>query len=513
MKKDFLWRQRKLMKRAENFILQVADALMPERFFYDYQKEFAKAIIHAVLTEAGEELTALFARQSGKTETVARVAVALGILLPVFAKDKNLPFQAFRKGLWIGIFAPVKEQAETAFERIIDTLETAITQELLNALNIKICDANKSIRSLSNGSCIRVGTAAPTANIESKTFHLILVEEAQDVNSFKIRKSIEPMLAATSGTLVMIGTANGCRSLFWETIQNNKTRQYKDLSRRFHFEYTWKTVVLNNLRYRAFLNKKVLTRGQAWIASDIFKMAYECIFILERSQFLSIERLQELEALGAEIPRGPYHEQGHCLLNVPMVAGLDWGKSGDSTVVTVIAKYSEYCCIVDWLELLGDDYDTQFELIVTFLKQFPTLELILSETNGVGDPMTDRLKKAASLGSLRASVNGFVATEAHNSDGYKNLLIDFINANRLLIPADQASKNTSEYKKFVAQLTHASKEWRGSHLKVSVPSHNLESTDTLTKHDDYVSSLMIAYWAASRSTTTHIFHKFFQAPS
>ena len=58
------------------------------RVMYPYQTQFSKRIIRSVLENDGAELTALFSRQSGKTETVAITVGGLMIILPQLA---NMP--------------------------------------------------------------------------------------------------------------------------------------------------------------------------------------------------------------------------------------------------------------------------------------------------------------------------------------------------------------------------------------------------------------------------------------
>ncbi len=496
------------MQNLATLLLDAACQLDPERPFYPYQREFGQAVILAMLTGTGEEMTALFARQSGKTETIARVAVLLCLALPTLAKQYPYWFKRYRDGVWIGIFAPVKEQAGTAFERMLRYFGSNGTHQKLEHLELNFIEKNKTSRVLSNGSFIRMWSANVASNIESKTLHLAIVEEAQDVIDIKIQKSIEPMLTATGGSMILIGTANAIKSAFWRSIQNNLKKAFQSKALKTHFEFNWKTVALHNSEYNTFLNKKIHERGSQWVESDAFRMSYNCEFILERGQFLTFARLQELETLGRNIPCGPY-SNGQCTVNAPMVAGIDWGKSGDSTVVTVIAKMGSYSRIIDWLELNGDNYDLQFESIVAFLARFPTLECILAETNGVGDPMTDRLKLASQKKQLRAPVFGFLATASNNSDGYKNLQIDFINTNRLLMPADNKAGSTREYQKFTLQLTDAIKIWRGSLLRVEAGQGCNGKSKQGARHDDYVSSLMIAYWAASQQSSDGMFNQFY----
>ncbi len=496
------------LQAIAEIIVQTANGLIENRPFHEYQREFAMAVTLAILHQRSDEITALFSRQSGKTETLARLEPVLAIYLPYLAQ--RLPqLRAFIGGIWIGVFAPVKDQAGTSFERMIEALESPRCMALIRECGITIVEKNANSRKFSNGSFIRIWSASPGSNIESKTLHLAVVEEAQDVTKYKIRKSIEPMLTSTAGTLIQIGTANGIKSLFWETIEQNKKLQKKNPERRLHFEYDWKTIVKYNSRYRAFLAKKVDDRSRQWLESDEFKMAYGCIFILERGQFCSFARFLELEALGSTIRRGPYGADGRCLLTVPVVAGIDWGKSSDSTVVTIIAKFTDRYQIVDWFEMVGDNWSQQFDSLVKWLQKFPTLDLILAETNGVGSPMTDRLKQAAWDGKIKAPVEGFVASESSNDAGYRNLMFDFIGDNKLLFPSDEEARKSREYDAFGGQLTDAVKEYKGSLLKVHAPELSSGEGEG-DKHDDYVSSLMIAYWAASRLSSAEMYRKFFE---
>ena len=55
---------------------------------FPYQQQFAKRIIRSVLEGDGDEITALFSRQSGKSETVSTITGGLAIILPILA---NMP--------------------------------------------------------------------------------------------------------------------------------------------------------------------------------------------------------------------------------------------------------------------------------------------------------------------------------------------------------------------------------------------------------------------------------------
>ena len=74
--------------------------------FYPYQEQFSKRMIRSVLENDGSEITALFSRQSGKSETVSTTVGGMMIIIPrlaimpMFANDKRL--NRFIDGLWVG---------------------------------------------------------------------------------------------------------------------------------------------------------------------------------------------------------------------------------------------------------------------------------------------------------------------------------------------------------------------------------------------------------------------------
>ena len=94
-----------LVNRVFNFC-----ELYSGRTLFPYQEQFSKRVIRSILTNDGAEITALFSRQSGKSETIAVTVGGMMIILPtlanmpMFADDPRL--EMFKDGLWVGIFAP-----------------------------------------------------------------------------------------------------------------------------------------------------------------------------------------------------------------------------------------------------------------------------------------------------------------------------------------------------------------------------------------------------------------------
>jgi len=117
-----------LDETSKQFVDELVDKLMvvtdkiSGHPFYNYQKPFARRIFESLIIDDGATVTALFARQSGKTETVANVIATAMIMLPRLAKVYPLLLGKYDEGVWVGAFAPVDEQADNLFGRIVSRL-------------------------------------------------------------------------------------------------------------------------------------------------------------------------------------------------------------------------------------------------------------------------------------------------------------------------------------------------------------------------------------------------------
>lgn len=153
------------------------------RVLYKYQTQFAKRVIRSVLDNDGAEITALFARQSGKSETIAVVTGGLMILLPIlanmpmFADDRR--FMMYKDGVWIGVFAPSQRQAQITYNRMKTRLQSPQALAILNdpEFNLFFSTSNGQTVRLSNGSFATAISASDGSNIEGESFKIIICEE------------------------------------------------------------------------------------------------------------------------------------------------------------------------------------------------------------------------------------------------------------------------------------------------------------------------------------------------
>ena len=207
------------------------------------------------------------------TETVANVIAAMMILLPRLAKLYPNLLDKFKNGVMVGCFAPTEDQAETMYGRIVDRLtsERAVEIMLDPEIDDKPDGSGGFLKLTKSGSLVRMRTANPKAKVESKTYHILVGDESQDIDEYMWNKSISPMGAFYNATSVMTGTPTTHKGVFFKNIQLNKRRDTRRGARQNHFEFTWKHCARENDNYAKFVRKEMLRLGED---SDEFQMSY-----------------------------------------------------------------------------------------------------------------------------------------------------------------------------------------------------------------------------------------------
>jgi Terminase RNaseH-like domain/Terminase large subunit, T4likevirus-type, N-terminal len=472
---------------SEEFLNRLIDKMMQfmaalvGHDLHPYQKPLARRIIEAVIIGRGDEITALASRQSGKSETIANTVAMLMILLPRLAKLYPELLGKYKDGIWVGLFAPTEGQAETLFGRTVTRLTSERAIEILGDPEIddqaaRIGGVTKMIKLKKSGSTITMMTANPRAKIESKSFHLIVIDECQEADDFVVAKSISPMLAYYAGTMVKTGTPTTSKNNFYKAIQLNKRKQTERRAKQDHFQWDWRDVAKFNENYKSFIKKEMLRIGED---SDEFQMSYCCKWLLERGMFITSGALDDLGDVKMQVQK-VWHK-------TPVVVGIDPARKVDSTVVTVVwvdwERPDEFGYfdhrILNWLEIQGDNWEEQYFQIVNFLSNYDVL-LVGVDGNGVGDAVAQRLN----ILLPRAEVIALTSSQSEQSKRYKYLQ-ELLQRGMLTYPAHAKTRNLKTYKRFYQQMTDAEIQYKGSTFTVAAPKENYA-------HDDYVDSLAIA---------------------
>jgi phage terminase large subunit-like protein len=472
---------------SREFVRQLIDKIMEfmtvlvGHELHPYQKPLARRIIESIIINDGEEITALAARQSGKSETIANTVATLMVILPRLAKIYPELLGKFGDGLWVGMFAPIQSQAETLFSRVVSRLTSETALEILNDAEIddtlgKNAGVVKNIKLKNSGSIAMMMTANPRAKIESKSFHLMIIDECQEADDFVVAKSISPMGAYYNATMVKTGTPTTSKNNFYRAIQLNKRRQTGRNSKQNHYQWDWRDVAKVNPNYDKFIKKEMLRIGED---SDEFQMSYFCKWLLERGMFVTSNVMDDLGDTSQELVKS-WHQS-------PVIVGIDPARKMDSTIVTVVwvdwdrpdeFNYYDHR-VLNWLEIQGDDWEEQYYQIVNFLSAYDVLAIGI-DANGVGDAVAQRLKVLMP----RAQVVPLTSSPTEQSKRFKHLQA-LIQRRMIAWPAHAKTRRLRIWKRFYQQMVDAEVQYKGPNFLVAAP-------DEAHAHDDFVDSLAIA---------------------
>lgn len=486
-----------LVNRVFNFC-----ELYSGRTLFPYQEQFSKRVIRSILTNDGAEITALFSRQSGKSETIAVTVGGMMIILPtlanmpMFADDPRL--EMFKDGLWVGIFAPSQRQAQITYGRMKARLQCKTARAVLedDDFRLQFSTSNGQTVALTNGSFATAISASDGSNIEGESFKVIICEECQDISNFKIQKAIHPMGAAYNASIIKIGTATTHKGDFYDAIQRNKKdAEIKSTHIKNHFEYDYTIAAKYNPKYARYVEGEKKKLGEN---SDAFRMSYKLEWIIERGMFIDIATFERNNT-------EPLLERTLSDMQSTHVAGIDIGGVNDDTVVTICEvdwnmpvimesrtdeetgedinylAYNAY--VVDWLRISNEpDYEEQYPIIMDYLSNFKIARVVCDAT-----------REAAVAHRLRANLNceviPYVFSSKSKSDLYKHLEKEIVTG-RARICAGEETQKTVEYQMFLEQMADLQKGYSGAYLVVSHP-------DERGAHDDFPDSFALAVWGCS----------------
>lgn len=477
---------------------------------HDYQTVFMRRIVAAVLYDEGCVITGLWARQSGKSEALASLAPALCILLPTLARlySRDTRLTAFKEGFWLGIFAPKAQQATIIYQRIRSRAEKDITKEQIyddKDFALRVAASRGDIVSWSNGSFVNASTASEYSNSEGKTYHLVIIDEAQLVSKQKVNKEIKPMLASTNGVLVEIGTANALRGNFRTQIKQNLIDEKRGWPRS-HFEFPYDVVITSRSRtYERTKDPKHL-RYAKWVKEELRRLGNN----IENEEFRQNFRLcwQELNVGAIDLEaffaaRNNELSIVESLYRGRIVAGLDYGRKRDVTILTVLLVHED-TPIVDktaaslvpgmpsatffkktvlaWYEIPGRRWRDILAGVVKILGNY-AVDTVVCDGTGIGDPLTDRLSELLP----GVAFIPFIMSAPGNDYVYK-LYTQEIEAGRFEYPASPATLLAPVFLNFTHEHEQLVRDRTGSYTKYFAPPD---------EHDDYPDSCALANLAAT----------------
>lgn len=542
-KRELDWRTEDLAAR----IIAFGEELTGKEL-YPYQYAFAIAIICTILDRDGKSITALFSRQSGKTETVALVAVACAVLLPAMAEmyphDKRVA--QYKRGFWVGIYAPKDDQAKLAFERVRTYSSSKVALQAYAELGLELDGSSSDRVSWSSGSKVRARTASDNSMSEGDTWDVVICDESQAISTKKIDKELKPMLKSTGGPMVLIGTTGGAQAYFHKRIKLNQEEE-RDHGDRRHFQADYTVVCAQKRakyaeeaeRWNKF--SKASAKSQAKMLEEDpkagdpptdFHLNYERSLNNDIAEFGGLEKaeLDETFQLNYMLKWGvngmiavppdawkalaiPNLELNTTGVKGFLVAGLDLAKGmnegSDQTVLSVlhvdvnrpiidrmaaplpgqepIKSYAK--TLIGLYTFRGDFENFQNDEVVKVCRMYPGIRRMVVDSNGIGDPVASRLRNLLP----NIEVEGLSWASTLNKSLCYKLFLMAIRGKHLRYAAGPTSRAMIEYKQMEEQVLGLQKKFVGQgNLMVC------EAADP-TGHDDYPDSLAFACYAADQA--------------
>lgn len=459
--------------------------------FYPYQELISDQIIEAlvdnliVTRESTEEqikalepqeVFAEFSRQSGKTTAVV---LTIDFIMCYFPR-------IFNRRIEIGIFAPQKEQAKTDFDRLKEALlrdgPIAIPEE---GEQIYREQSNATTLVLPNGASCYIFPVSPTTKPESKSLNLIIFEESQYLNDNIVQQQIWPMGANTNAPMVYLGTAgtqicyfyrqgqlDGSIKLYYDEIVKQRRKVYEETKDAMH------------LIYEQTVGKLIDKHGRD---SDEIARPFFGKWLLGEGQFVTQEKLEALETDRALVHQDAKNE---CF------AGIDTAKHPDSTVVTIIRYNKELKKkeLINWLELRGENYKNQFDIIIAFLNKY-NIQAIAMDATGQGSILVDFFADATQWQDEDTGLFPVKFNSQSKNDLFQNLKVSIEEALTNLPKISTTNSGRKELQRtnmggrFKQQMLDLQQEYKiQGWLSVKHP-------DDPNAHDDYPDSWALAEWA------------------
>ncbi len=470
----------KMMVLYQKHLLATHDLIL-----YPYQLILARKIFGALITNlqltsfATEEdikklkpieIHAEFSRQSGKTTSVVH---AIEFVMLFFT-------EAFQKPLNIGIFAPQVEQAKTDFDRLKLALRKTEgnlqSYEGSEAERFAKEESNAKTLVLPNGTSSYIFPVTKTSKPESKTLHLIVFEESQDLPDQIVKEQILPMRASTNAPVVWIGTAGTRICNFYRLGQGADANKlyFEEIAaqRRLTYEQTTDPM---HLIYEQTIRGEIEKYG---LESDEIQRPYFGKWLIGTGQFTTAA---EIDALLTDRSRTHHEKKHECYV------GIDTAKHPDSTIVTVIRWNAELGKkeLINWLELRGENYKDQFDIISDFIGRY-NVRAVAIDSTGQGDFMPDMFERETNFMDENNGLYRVKFSAVSKDVMYKNLKVSI---QELLTTLPKAT--TKESEKFRQQMLDLQQEYRGQLLSVHHP-------DDPNAHDDYADSWALAEYAYAK---------------
>lgn len=390
------------------------------------------------------------------------------------------------------LVAPTESQARLLGEAVLDKLENAFASG-----DVRLDDRKLVVRtrphlmltipsigpSRGDVSQILCRTAGRDGrNLRGLWAHRIIVDEAAHVPDRVLKEVLPPMLADKGGEFVLASSPNGRRSAFYALFARGSVPSKAQVgvsTQAFQCPTSDNKAHLDS----AWLSSQRDDMGDALYAQefeaqflDDFGMVFREDEISAAITVIDGVRIERTEVLSDPVPGRFY------------VAGIDWGRKWDYTVVSVLDVETSPAKLVHLSRWRGTGWETQAADTAAIIAKFLPRR-VLADGNSIGDPiaemLTTQIRKLIPRTGYRPTVERFTFSAESKQQLIDRLCIGFA-ARAMQFPPHKALLNELRCFEYAPGGP--------GRLKMAAQSGG---------HDDCVISLALAFFAAPDPSAAH----------
>lgn len=456
------------LRRALTDPIDFSHLTLPKHAARPYQIAPMRAIWNSVVAQDGKEFCVVFARQSGKDESMSQLIVSL--LSRLRLEEASMV-----------IGAPTDDQAGITLRRIhARALDSPVTAKAVSKSDHTITIGKANVTTLS---------AAPTANVRGHTAsRLLLANEAQDIDPDIWDAVFEPMAASTNATKVFMGTVWDSSGLLARQMEYLRSIETPDDQR--VFLVPWQMVAPHVPAYEAHVRGRIAQLGEN---HPFIKTEYELVPLDGEATLFPPSLLGQLQGSHERLARRMSHGQYALLVDVggeeldgSRTKTFDPMVKRDSTTATIVELVrpdrisNPAFRVVDRRLWTGERHTLTHQVITDLALTTWRVSHVVIDQTGVGAGLTSML--IDSLSPHRIIVHPHHWTSATKSQtGWD--LIAMIQTGRLKEYAHDGDPHTVEFWRQMSNVEVEHLPGPGHRIRWGVP--------VRLGHDDFVMSLAL----------------------
>lgn len=226
-------------------------------------------------------------------------------------------------------------------------------------------------------------------SIRGDAFHIVVVDEAARITEDTWQAVIQPTLADYDGRAFLISTPRG-RDWFYREYQRGQANKRE--RQRYEEQWSWNAPTSQNPNPKI---KTAYEQAKTRVSSRTFQQEWDAQFVdFEGAVFRLVEELSILS---------PHEPSIHTHPHAQYVAGIDWGKLNDFTVLSVFDLTTGEQVFIDRFNTV--DYSVQLGRLEAAHRRFH-FRKILAEANTMGEPLIEQCYRRG------MPIEGLVTTNA-----------------------------------------------------------------------------------------------------